>query len=80
MTEHDAPGTGLTMRLDSIERRIDGLRDELTEVRALARVVAHKAEAAEPAPVPADQPSMWPPPSLRPAPRSPTPPTSAPAA
>ena len=79
MTEHDAPGTGLTMRLDSIERRIDGLRDELTEVRALARAAAHEAGPAEQAPVAVDQPSMWPPPSLRPAPRPPTSPTSAPA-
>ena len=79
MTKHDAPGTGLTTRLDSIERRIDGLRDELTEVRALARAAAHEAGAAAPAPVAVDQPSMWPSPSLRPAHRPLTQPTSAPA-
>ena len=71
MSAHDATGNGLSRRLDSIERRIDGLRDELTEVRALARAVAHEAEAAEPAPVAVDQPSVWPPPSLRPAARPP---------
>ncbi|MEZ0285634.1 MAG: DUF2339 domain-containing protein, partial [Thermoleophilia bacterium] len=43
MSEHDAAGNGLTGRLDSIERRIDALRDELGEVRAFAR-----AQAAEP--------------------------------
>ena len=76
MSAHDETGNGLSRRLDSIERRIDGLRDELTEVRALSRAVAHEAEAAEPAPVAVDQPSVWPPP-LRPAARSPLVPTPA---
>ena len=72
MTEHDAPGSGLALRLDSIEQRIDGLRDELVAVRALARAAAHEAEPEAPAPVAVDQPSLLPPPLRPPArPRQP---------
>jgi len=67
MTEHDAPGSGLATRLDSIERRIDGLRDELSEVRALARAAAPEAPPADAAPVAVDEPALREPPSRRPA-------------
>ena len=40
MSEHDATGNGLSSRLDTIERRIDALREELGEVRAIARAGA----------------------------------------
>jgi uncharacterized membrane protein len=49
MSEHDATGNGLSRRLDSIERRIDALREELGEVRAIAR-----AQAVEPHAVPVE--------------------------
>jgi hypothetical protein len=37
MTEQDAPGTGLVGRIDSIERRLEALREELADVRAIVR-------------------------------------------
>ena len=49
MSEHDATDNGLSRRLDSIERRIDALREELGEVRAIAR-----AQAVEPHAVPVE--------------------------
>ena len=48
MSEHDAPGSALAERLDAIEHRIDGLRDELAEVRLLAIVAAMETEAPTP--------------------------------
>ncbi len=66
MTEHDAAGNGLSMRLDTIERRIDALREELGEVRAIARAQAVEPHAPpvehrrEPVPSPPASPRVEP--------------------
>ena len=52
MSEHDATGNGLSRRLDTIERRMDALRVELGEVRAIAR-----AQAVEPQALPRMEPT-----------------------
>ena len=52
MSEHDAMGNGLTRRLDTIERRIDALSEELGEVRAIAR-----AQSVEPHALPPMEPT-----------------------
>ncbi|HEU0335242.1 MAG TPA: DUF2339 domain-containing protein [Gaiellaceae bacterium] len=75
MSEHDTPGTELAGRLDSIERRLDALREELAEVRTLARAASPEVEAVTPPrpPVAVYQPARSPAPSRRPASRQPQP-------